>query len=104
MHRCGRKTFCCGAGGARFFMEETEGKRINIERIEEAAGTDADIVGTACPFCLVMLDDGIKDLQMKGRAEGVEVMDVANVLLRSMDGERADARAPRPDEAVPEGS
>jgi Fe-S oxidoreductase len=86
MHRCRRKTFCCGAGGARFFMEETEGKRINTERIEEAVGTDADVVGTACPFCLVMLDDGIKDIQMKGQAEGVEVMDIATLLQRSMDG------------------
>ncbi len=40
MHRCGKRTFCCGAGGARFFMEETEGKRINVERIEEALGTE----------------------------------------------------------------
>jgi Fe-S oxidoreductase len=86
MHRCGRRTFCCGAGGARFFMEETEGKRINTERIEEALGTNPDIVGTSCPFCLVMLDDGIKDVQMKGQAEHVEVMDVANVLLRSING------------------
>ena len=86
MHRCGRKTFCCGAGGARFFMEETEGKRINTERIEEALGTQPDVVGTACPFCLVMLDDGVKDVQMKGGAEGVEVMDIATLLLRSMDG------------------
>jgi Fe-S oxidoreductase len=86
MHRCGRKTFCCGAGGARFFMEETEGKRINTERIEEALGTKPDVVGTACPFCLVMLDDGVKDVQMKGGAEGVEVMDIATLLMRSMDG------------------
>jgi Fe-S oxidoreductase len=86
MHRCGKRTFCCGAGGARFFMEETEGKRINVERIEEALGTNADIVGTACPFCLVMLDDGLKDKQMSGEHEHVQVMDVANVLLRSMDG------------------
>jgi Fe-S oxidoreductase len=99
MHRCGRKTFCCGAGGARFFMEETEGKRINSERIEEAVGTDADIVGTACPFCLVMLDDGVKDLQMKGQArEDVQVMDIANVLLRSLNGSAATARAENPPE------
>jgi Fe-S oxidoreductase len=99
MHRCGRKTFCCGAGGARFFMEENEGKRINAERIEEAVGTNADIVGTACPFCLVMLDDGVKDLQMKGQArEDVQVMDVANVLLRSLDGAAAkrEETAPEP--------
>jgi Fe-S oxidoreductase len=101
MHRCGKKTFCCGAGGARFFMEETEGKRINTERIEEAIGTQADIVGTACPFCLVMLDDGIKDAQMKGLGEDVKVMDVANVLLRSMNGGRAVRKA---EEAVLEES
>jgi Fe-S oxidoreductase len=89
MHRCGRKTFCCGAGGARFFMEETEGKRINTERIEEALGTHPDVVGTACPFCLVMLDDGVKDVQMKGGAEGVEVMDIASLLLRSLNGSAA---------------
>jgi len=97
MHRCGRRTFCCGAGGARFFMEETEGKRINSERIEEAVGTNADIVGTACPFCLVMLDDGVKDLQMKGQAsESVQVMDIANVLLRSLDGGAPAAKVAEP--------
>ncbi|MEX0874967.1 MAG: (Fe-S)-binding protein [Actinomycetota bacterium] len=93
MHRCGKRTFCCGAGGARFFMEETEGKRINVERIEEALGTNADIVGTACPFCLVMLDDGVKDKQMSGEHEHVQVMDVANVLLKSMNGSAPAAAA-----------
>jgi Fe-S oxidoreductase len=94
MHRCERKTFCCGAGGARFWMEETEGKRINLERIDEALGTNPDIVATGCPFCLIMLDDAIKDKQMRGEGEGVEVMDVANVLARSMDGTaRPSARA-----------
>ena len=94
MHRCGKRTFCCGAGGARFFMEETEGKRINVERIEEALGTEADIVGTSCPFCLVMLDDGVKDKQMGGGYEHVEVMDVANLLLRSMNGSATKVETP----------
>jgi Fe-S oxidoreductase len=94
MHRCGKRTFCCGAGGARFFMEETEGKRINVERIEEALGTNADIVGTSCPFCLVMLDDGVKDKQMGGGYENVEVMDVANLLLRSMNGSATKVEEP----------
>ncbi|HVL80627.1 MAG TPA: (Fe-S)-binding protein [Actinomycetota bacterium] len=92
MHRCGRKTFCCGAGGARFWMEETEGKRINHERIDEALGTDPDVVATACPFCLVMLDDAVKDRQMQGQGEGVEVIDVAQILVRSM-GEVRPAKA-----------
>jgi Fe-S oxidoreductase len=75
-------------------MEETEGKRINVERIEEALGTNADIVGTSCPFCLVMLDDGVKDKQMGGGYEGVEVMDVANLLLRSMNGSATKVEEP----------
>ncbi len=103
MHRCGKRTFCCGAGGARFFMEETEGKRINVERIEEALGTNADVVGTACPFCLVMLDDGVKDKQMGGGYENVEVMDIANVLLRSMNGS-APAAVVEEEVAAPEPS
>ena len=87
MHRCGKRTFCCGAGGARFFMEETEGKRINVERIEEALGTNPDIVGTSCPFCLVMLDDGVKDKQMKGRATSTSRSWTSRTcLLRSMNG------------------
>ena len=77
-------------------MEETEGKRINTERIEEALGTSPDIVGTACPFCLVMLDDGIKDVQMRGDHEHVQVMDVANILLRSIDGSKPAASAEEP--------
>jgi Fe-S oxidoreductase len=84
MHRCGRKTFCCGAGGSRMWMEETIGKRVNIERIDEALETNPDIVATGCPYCLVMLDDAIKDKQMKGVGTGVQVMDVAQVLARSM--------------------
>ena len=93
MHRCGKRTFCCGAGGARFFMEETEGKRINVERIEEALGTNPDVVGTSCPFCLVMLDDGVKDKQMGGGYQDVEVMDIASLLLKSMNGSGSAAAA-----------
>jgi Fe-S oxidoreductase len=64
-----------------------------VERIEEALGTNADIVGTACPFCLVMLDDGVKDKQMGGGYENVKVMDIANVLLKSMNGSASLAAA-----------
>jgi Fe-S oxidoreductase len=77
-------------------MEETEGKRINLERIDEALGTNPDIVATGCPFCLIMLDDAIKDKQMRGEGEGVEVMDVANVLVRSMDGHAKPEAHPAP--------
>ena len=85
MHRCKRQTFCCGAGGARMWMEETAGKRINIERIEEALGTNPDIVSTGCPYCMIMLDDAVKDkVQKKEASEHVQVLDVAQILARSV--------------------
>jgi Fe-S oxidoreductase len=85
MHRCKKGTFCCGAGGARMWMEETVGKRINHERIEEALATDADIVSTGCPYCMIMLDDAVKDkVQKKEASENVQVLDVAQILARSV--------------------
>jgi Fe-S oxidoreductase len=102
MHRCRKRTFCCGAGGARMWMEETVGKRINIERIEEALATDSDIVTTGCPYCLIMLDDAVKDKVGKREArEGVEVLDVAQVLARSVgvDARRSPQPAPSAAEA-----
>ncbi|MBO0829914.1 MAG: (Fe-S)-binding protein [Streptosporangiales bacterium] len=85
MHRCRERGFCCGAGGARMWMEETIGKRVNTERIEEALALDPDTVSTACPYCLVMLGDAIKAKQSEGAArEGVEVVDVSSLLLRSL--------------------
>jgi hypothetical protein len=59
MHRCKNRGFCCGAGGARMWMEERIGKRINTERIDEALGTDPDTISTGCPYCLVMLGDAV---------------------------------------------
>jgi len=85
MHRCKKGTFCCGAGGARMWMEETVGKRINHERIEEALSTDPDIVSTGCPYCMIMLDDAVKDkVQKKEASENVQVLDVAQILARSV--------------------
>ena len=85
MHRCRDRGFCCGAGGARMWMEERIGKRINNERIDEALGTDPDTVSTACPFCLVMLGDAINDRKGEGAAkESLEVVDVAQLLMRSV--------------------
>ncbi len=85
MHRCKERGFCCGAGGARMWMEERIGKRINVERVDEALGLDPDVVSTACPYCLVMLSDAVTAKQASGEArEGVEVLDVAQLLHRSM--------------------
>jgi Fe-S oxidoreductase len=85
MHRCKERGFCCGAGGARMWMEERIGKRVNTERIEEALGTDPDTVSTACPFCLVMLGDAVSEKQASGDAkESLEVVDVAQLLARSV--------------------
>jgi Fe-S oxidoreductase len=86
MPRCRNQGFCCGAGGARFWMEETIGKRVNHERIDEALELHPDMVSTACPFCLVMLDDAVADKTQQGRlAEGqVKVVDVAQILAESL--------------------
>ena len=81
MHRCREKGFCCGAGGARMWLEEKIGKRVNLERTDEALGTGADVVSTACPFCLIMLDDAVKERQ---RDEDVTVLDISQILERSM--------------------
>jgi Fe-S oxidoreductase len=85
MHRCKDRGFCCGAGGARMWMEERIGKRINTERIDEALATDPDTVSTACPFCLVMLGDAINEKKNAGAAkESLEVVDVAQLLIKSV--------------------
>jgi Fe-S oxidoreductase len=85
MHRCKERGFCCGAGGARMWMEERIGKQVNVERTEEALATGADIVGTACPYCMVMLSDAVQAKKSDGTAgEHVEVLDVAQILARSM--------------------
>ncbi|MGD2042057.1 MAG: heterodisulfide reductase-related iron-sulfur binding cluster [Acidimicrobiia bacterium] len=81
MPRHGTRSLCCGAGGARFWMEEQTGKKVNIERAEEALGTEADEIAVACPFCFVMLDDGVKEL---GR-DDVPVRDIAIILADGLD-------------------
>jgi Fe-S oxidoreductase len=81
MPRHGTRALCCGAGGARFWMEEQTGKKVNVERAEEALGTDADEIAVACPFCFVMLDDGVKEL---GRGD-VPVRDIAMILADGLD-------------------
>jgi Fe-S oxidoreductase len=85
MHRCKERGFCCGAGGARMWMEERIGKRVNVERIDEALSLDPDVVSTACPYCMVMLTDAVTAKQQDGTARSdVQVLDVAQLLQRSL--------------------
>jgi Fe-S oxidoreductase/nitrate reductase gamma subunit len=88
MPRNGTRGLCCGAGGARMWMEEHTGKKVNIERTEEALATGSERIAVACPFCYVMMDDGVKEKQ---RDEDVKVQDIAEVLAEAV--EHADDRA-----------
>jgi Fe-S oxidoreductase len=85
MPRHGNRSFCCGAGGARMWMEERIGERINVNRTVEAVATGASQIATACPFCRIMLSDGVTSLQADAAAsEEVEVLDVAQLLLAAV--------------------
>ncbi|MBL0803574.1 MULTISPECIES: (Fe-S)-binding protein [Streptomyces] len=85
MHRHKERGFCCGAGGARMWMEERIGKRVNDERVDEALSLNPDIVSTACPFCLVMLTDSVNGKKNDGKAkESLSVVDVSQLLLESV--------------------
>ncbi len=85
MHRHKSKAFCCGAGGSRMWLEEKIGKRVNVERMDQALEMDPDAVSTACPYCMIMLDDAVKAKQADGEAkESIEVLDVAQILERSL--------------------
>jgi Fe-S oxidoreductase len=85
MPRNSERSFCCGAGGARMWMEEKIGQRINSARTDEAVATGATDIATSCPFCRVMLSDGLTAKQADGSAgENVQVLDVAQLLLESV--------------------
>ena len=109
MHRHKDRGFCCGAGGARMWMEERIGKRVNNERVDEALSLNPDIVSTACPFCLVMLTDSVNGKKNDGKAkESLQVVDVAQLLLDSVrtpagpdgdDGDEEPAGTPEPEPA-----
>ena len=81
MKRCKSNGLCCGAGGAQMFKEPEKGdKDINIERIEEALETKPNIIAAGCPFCMTMLNDGVK---MKDQEQNVEVLDIAEITARA---------------------
>ena len=84
MARSGKGTFCCGAGGARMWMEESRGRPINQERVREAAATGAQTLAVACPFCTVMLDDGVRETGAK-----LQVIDLATLLSEAVERRKA---------------
>jgi Fe-S oxidoreductase len=111
MPRHADRGLCCGAGGARMWMEEHIGKRVNNERVEEAMDTGATTIATGCPFCRVMITDGVDDVSATREVEKVAVLDVAQLLLSSLDlsevtlpakGAAAEAAASRAAEAEAE--
>jgi len=85
MPRHADRSFCCGAGGARMWMEEHIGKRVNLERVDEAIATETSKIATGCPFCHVMLTDGLTTRESEGVAGNqTEVLDVAQLLLAAV--------------------
>lgn len=89
MNRSKDRGFCCGAGGGRMWMEEKIGKRVNIERTEEALSTNPNVIASACPFCMTMLTDGIKAKE----AEKVLVKDVAEIVIEAVGNTAVEASA-----------
>jgi Fe-S oxidoreductase len=81
MRRCKERGFCCGAGGARMWLEENIGKRVNMERMDEALGTGADVVSTACPYCMIMLDDAVR---ANSKEDDVRVLDLSQLVEESL--------------------
>jgi Fe-S oxidoreductase len=84
MPRHADRSMCCGAGGARMWMEERIGKRINLERVDEALATGARTIATACPFCRVMITDGLVRRQSEDIGTDTVVRDVSQLLLESV--------------------
>jgi Fe-S oxidoreductase/nitrate reductase gamma subunit len=93
MPRNGTKSMCCGAGGARMWMEENIGKKINTDRSQEAIATGASRIAVACPFCYVMFDDGVKG---EGKDEEVKVQDIAEILWEAIGEESTPSGVPLP--------
>jgi len=91
MDKSGRNTFCCGAGGGRMWMEETRGTRINVERTRQVLETGASTVATACPFCMVMMSDGLAAVD---GGTTVNAMDISEVLAARLASVPEDRRLP----------
>jgi Fe-S oxidoreductase len=102
MQRSKERSFCCGAGGARMWMEETIGQRINDNRTEEALALAPDAIITGCPFCKTMISDSVAGKQSSGAAPAhVEVIDVAQLMVRAMKPVKVGLAADGPAAATP---
>jgi Fe-S oxidoreductase len=85
MSKKGENSFCCGGGGGQMWMETDSNTRINHRRLNDAIETGADVVATACPYCLLMFDDAIRS---KGLGDQIQVMDIAEVMVNQLGGDR----------------
>jgi Fe-S oxidoreductase len=81
MERNLQRSFCCGAGGGRMWMEEKIGKRINLERVQEALKLKPDTIGVCCPYCMTMFQDGVKDEKVQDK---VQVLDLAEIVAKAL--------------------
>lgn len=98
MERSRARSFCCGAGGGRYFMDDRPGQRVNVERSRQALATGAPTVATACPFCTLMLEDGVRTAAREAGREAPEVKDLAELVAEALDEEALAAGWP-PEEA-----
>jgi Fe-S oxidoreductase len=81
MKRCGQESFCCGAGGGRMWMEELIGKRIYLERTQEALGMNPSTIAVSCPYCMTMFEDGVKDEKAQ---DTVKVKDISEIVAEAL--------------------
>jgi Fe-S oxidoreductase len=86
MRRNRNKSFCCGGGGGRAWMEEKIGERVNQARVTEALDTGAEVLAAACPFCITMFDDGIKGLESE---EKMHIEDIAEIVAQAIEVQKA---------------
>jgi Fe-S oxidoreductase len=107
MERCRERSFCCGAGGGRMWMEETLGTRVNLERATQALATGAPTIAVACPFCMTMLTDGVKAVGSEPIAQVKDLAELVAERLAARPGElppRSSEAEPKPSTAAPAGS
>jgi Fe-S oxidoreductase len=81
MARHHNNSFCCGAGGGRMWLEESIGKHINVARVEQALEKNAETICACCPYCIIMFEDGLKDMNAEDR---VQVLDLAEIVARAL--------------------